>query len=146
MSKIQGTVAEQLRVVRARRGLSLVEAAERTGVDRHTIAALERGKRAPYFPTLERLADGYGVQVEELLEVGGAQAEESGPIAAGKAEAPEESGPPLVKDSAAHMGFKLNIEAHAVREVIRNACLKALAGGDLAVIEDEAVQELSKAA
>jgi len=84
MSRMQRAVAERLRVIRARLGLSLVEAAERTGVDRHTIAALERGKRAPYFPTVEKLAQGYGVAAEEILGV--EVAEEPVPLD----EAPEE--------------------------------------------------------
>ena len=58
-----------MRMTRARLDLSLVEAAERTGVARHTIAALERGKRAPYFPTVEKLSRGYGVSAEWILGI-----------------------------------------------------------------------------
>jgi len=69
MSRMQEAVAERLRMTRARLDLSLVEAAEKTGVARHTIAALERGKRAPYFPTVEKLARGYGVPAEWILGI-----------------------------------------------------------------------------
>jgi len=69
MSRMQEAVAERLRMTRARLDLSLVEAAERTGVARHTIAALERGKRAPYFPTVEKLSRGYGVPAEWILGI-----------------------------------------------------------------------------
>jgi transcriptional regulator with XRE-family HTH domain len=81
---MQGSLAEKLRVLRARMGLSLTEAATRAGVTRDTLSDLEHGKRHPYMPTLSKIAAGYGVPVEELLE-------ES--VLAGKAEAPPLSGP-----------------------------------------------------
>jgi transcriptional regulator with XRE-family HTH domain len=88
---MQGSLAEKLRVLRARMGLSLTEAASRAGVTRDTLSDLEHGKRQPYMPTLAKIAAGYGVPVEELLEE---------PALAGKAEAPQEtgheSGPPQV--------------------------------------------------
>jgi len=80
---MQGSLAEKLRVLRARMGLSLTEAASRAGVTRDTLSDLEHGKRQPYMPTLAKIADGYGVPVEDLLEE---------PALAGKAEAPREAG------------------------------------------------------
>jgi transcriptional regulator with XRE-family HTH domain len=71
----------RLRVLRAERGLSLTEAAERAGIQRQTLALLERGERHPHDPTLAKIAKGYGVPVEELLE-------EPVPLA----EAPREAG------------------------------------------------------
>ena len=71
----------RLRVLRAERGLSLTEAAERAGIQRQTLALLERGERHPHDPTLAKIAKGYGVPVDELLEE---------PVPAGKAEAPPE--------------------------------------------------------
>lgn len=76
---MQESLAERLRVLRARRGLNLTDAATRIGVTRHTLAALERGQE-PHFATLAKLAEGYGVPVEELLE-----AEESVPVPLGQA-------------------------------------------------------------
>jgi transcriptional regulator with XRE-family HTH domain len=64
----QGSFAERLRVLRAQRGLALTEAAERIGIDRHTLRDLEVGDRTPRYPTLAKIAEGYGVPVEELLE------------------------------------------------------------------------------
>jgi transcriptional regulator with XRE-family HTH domain len=78
---MRGSLAERLRVLRAQRGLSLTEAAERAGIQRQTLAFLERGERRPHTPTLAKIAAAYGVPVEELLEL-----EE--PALAGKAEAP----------------------------------------------------------
>lgn len=76
----QDKLARRLRVLRAERGLSLTEAAERIGVTRDTLSEIERGKRHPYVPTLTKIAAGYGVPVEGLLEE---------PALAGKVEAPE---------------------------------------------------------
>src|SRR5918995_7298510 len=80
---MQGSLAEQLRVLRARMGLSLTEAASRAGVTRDTLSDLEHGKRQPYMPTLAKIAQGYGVPVEDLLEE---------PTLAGKGEALQETG------------------------------------------------------
>src|SRR5215211_3953692 len=65
---MQGSLAERLRILRARKGLTLTEASERIGITRHTLAALERGGQEPHYPTLAKLADGYGVPVEDLLD------------------------------------------------------------------------------
>ena len=65
---MQDTLARKLRVLRAERGLTLREAEELTGVDKDTLSKIERGLRHPYDVTLSKLAKGYGVPVEELLE------------------------------------------------------------------------------
>jgi transcriptional regulator with XRE-family HTH domain len=83
---MQSTLGRRLRLIRAERGLSLREAARQAGVVKETISAIERGKTHPYDVTLAKLAHTYGVPVEELLEL-----EE--PVTAGKAQAPQESGP-----------------------------------------------------
>jgi transcriptional regulator with XRE-family HTH domain len=88
---MQGSLAEKLRVLRARVGLSLTEAATRAGVTRDTLSDLEHGKRHPYMPTLSKIAKGYGVPVEELLEepvLAGTKASETGP----EKQLPEEAG------------------------------------------------------
>ena len=87
---MQDTLARKLRVLRAERGWTLREAAERTGVDKGTLSMLERGIRHPHDITLARLATGYGVPAEELIEE---------PALAGKADAPE-SGPTPQKAAA----------------------------------------------
>jgi transcriptional regulator with XRE-family HTH domain len=71
----------KLRTLRVRQGLTLVEAAKKTGVTRATLSELERGHRQPVAPTLVKIAEGYGVPVEELLEepVPLAEAPEAGP-------------------------------------------------------------------
>ncbi len=79
----QGSLAERLRVLRASKGLTLEEAGEKIGISRHTLRRLELGgEHAPHYRTLRKIAEGYDVPVEELLE-------EAVELAAGKAEAPE---------------------------------------------------------
>src|SRR5215208_908847 len=75
---MQGSLAVRLQALRARGGLTLTEASEQLGINRHTLSRLESGTQKPYGPTLKKLATGYGVPVEELLEE---------PVLSGKAEA-----------------------------------------------------------
>jgi transcriptional regulator with XRE-family HTH domain len=58
----------KLRVLRAERQLSLREASARTGVDKVALSRYERGLGRPQDLTLAKIAKGYGVGVEELLE------------------------------------------------------------------------------
>src|SRR5215213_3550738 len=65
---MQRSLAHKLRVLRAEQGLTLRQAASLTGVAKETISDIERGLRHPHDPTLAKIAKGYGVHVEELLE------------------------------------------------------------------------------
>jgi transcriptional regulator with XRE-family HTH domain len=65
---MQDTLARKLRVLRAERGLTLREAEQLTGVDKDTLSKIERGLRHPYDVTLSKLARGYEVPVEDLLQ------------------------------------------------------------------------------
>lgn len=65
MSRAQ--LAKTLRVLRAKKGLSLRQAAKQAGVDAHTLSFAERGERMPYDQTLGKLAEFYGVPVEALV-------------------------------------------------------------------------------
>jgi transcriptional regulator with XRE-family HTH domain len=76
----QKSLADRLRLLRAQRGLTVKDAAQQVGVDRHTLRRIELGTQEAQYPTLAKIADGYDVPVEELLEE---------PVAAVKAEAPE---------------------------------------------------------
>lgn len=60
-------LAEALRDLRARRDLSLDEAAVRTGLGRRTLVALEQAEGNPSLSTLLRLAEGYGVGLADLI-------------------------------------------------------------------------------
>ena len=63
-----GPIAVKLRVLREQRGLTQKQAAELAHVTLATLRDLESGKRPPYMPTLTKIARGYGVPVEELVE------------------------------------------------------------------------------
>jgi transcriptional regulator with XRE-family HTH domain len=47
----------------------LTDAAELAGIQRQTLAKLERGGTRPHDVTLSKLAKGYGIDVEELLDL-----------------------------------------------------------------------------
>jgi transcriptional regulator with XRE-family HTH domain len=64
------TLPTKLRTLRARAGLTLIDAAKRAGIGRDTLSDIERGRRHPRMPTLRALADAYGVDVSELVEEG----------------------------------------------------------------------------
>jgi transcriptional regulator with XRE-family HTH domain len=65
---MQRSLADKLRRLRAQHGYTLVQAAAKTGVDRGTLSSLERGVHMPYTPTLAKIAKGYEIPVEDLLE------------------------------------------------------------------------------
>jgi transcriptional regulator with XRE-family HTH domain len=63
-----GPIALKLRDLWTERGLTQKQAAELARVASQTLIDLESGKRPPYMPTLTKIARGYGVPVEELVE------------------------------------------------------------------------------
>ncbi len=63
-----GPIALKLRDLRVQRGLTQKQAAELARVSPQTLIALESGKRPPYMPTVTKIARGYGVPLEELVE------------------------------------------------------------------------------
>jgi transcriptional regulator with XRE-family HTH domain len=79
---MQKSLAARLRLLRARRGLTAKDAAQLLGVDRHTLRRAELGTQEVQYPTLAKIAEGYGVPVEDLLGL----VEE---VPASKAEAPQ---------------------------------------------------------
>jgi transcriptional regulator with XRE-family HTH domain len=93
---MQGSLARKLRVLRAERGLTLRQAAEQAGVRPGTLSELERGLHRPHDITLSRVAKGYGIDVEELLE------EPALAGNAGRDEASQEAGPGA---GGTHVGF-----------------------------------------
>jgi transcriptional regulator with XRE-family HTH domain len=63
-----GAIAVKLRVLREERNLTQKEAAELADVHLDTLMRLESGERPPYMPTLTKIARGYGVSIEEVVE------------------------------------------------------------------------------
>jgi len=60
-------IAANLRALRARRGLSLVQLAERSGVARATLTKLESGAGNPTIDTLYALSDTLGAALSDLI-------------------------------------------------------------------------------
>ena len=58
----------RLRVLRAERGWSQADLAERLGVSRHTVNALETGKYDPSLPLAFKIARLFGRTIEEVFE------------------------------------------------------------------------------
>jgi transcriptional regulator with XRE-family HTH domain len=67
----QGVLPRRLRMLRADLGLTLREVTERTGVAKETLSDIERGLRHPHDTTLAKLARGYNVSLESLLDLKG---------------------------------------------------------------------------
>jgi putative transcriptional regulator len=58
----------RLRVLRAERGWSQADLAERLGVSRQSVNAIETGKYDPSLPLAFRLARLFGLRIEEVFE------------------------------------------------------------------------------
>lgn len=105
---MQGSLAERLRLLRAREGLTVTEASERIGITRHTLSSLERGGQEPHYPTLAKIAKGYGVPVEELLKE---------PVSL--AAASQETGPPEKSEEERRSGYLRSWRAFVYKLVHR---------------------------
>jgi transcriptional regulator with XRE-family HTH domain len=58
----------RLRQLRQKQGWTQVVMAERVGIDRSYISDMERGKKNVCLPTLEVLAQAFGVAISQLLK------------------------------------------------------------------------------
>jgi putative transcriptional regulator len=58
----------RIRVLRAEQGWSQAELAERVSVSRNSINAIENGRFDPSLPLAFRIADGFGLTVEEVFD------------------------------------------------------------------------------
>lgn len=66
--EVAGSLAANLRRLRANRGWSLEAVAERAEVSKNTVIQVEQGRANPSIATLCRLADALGVGVASLIE------------------------------------------------------------------------------
>jgi putative transcriptional regulator len=66
-------VKNRLRVLRAERGWSQADLAERLGVARQSVNAIETGKFDPSLPLAFRIGRLFGLKVEEIFEDEGDQ-------------------------------------------------------------------------
>jgi transcriptional regulator with XRE-family HTH domain len=73
----------RLKDVRLRKALTQQQLAERAGVNRVTIARIERGTDEPFPTTVRRVADALGVEPEDLLEPVPGSASNGAPVDSG---------------------------------------------------------------
>ncbi|MFO7286206.1 MAG: helix-turn-helix transcriptional regulator [Gammaproteobacteria bacterium] len=57
----------RIRALRAEQGWSQAELAERVGVSRNSINAIENGKFDPSLPLAFRIADVFGLKIEDIF-------------------------------------------------------------------------------
>ena len=57
-----------IRSKRESQGLTQLELAEKSNVDRNYIGMLERGERNPSYLSLQKIAGGLGIPVNQLIE------------------------------------------------------------------------------
>ncbi|MGB7214875.1 MAG: helix-turn-helix transcriptional regulator [Gammaproteobacteria bacterium] len=57
----------RIRALRAEKGWSQAELAERVGVSRNSINAIENGKFDPSLPLAFRIADVFGLKIEDIF-------------------------------------------------------------------------------
>jgi transcriptional regulator with XRE-family HTH domain len=88
---MQGSLSSRLRLLRVQRGLTLQEASDVLGIDRHTLSSIERGTQTPHAPTLKKIAEGYGVPLENLLDLEEEEKQAAVLATPGKVEAPLET-------------------------------------------------------
>lgn len=60
----------RLKELRAARGWSQVDLADRLDVSRQTVIAIETGKYDPSLPLAFRIAKVFGLRIEEIFEAG----------------------------------------------------------------------------
>ena len=66
---LTGAVARILQSLRAERGWSLDHLAQRSGVSKGVLVAIEQGRSNPNLATLARIGDAFGVPVTRLVDV-----------------------------------------------------------------------------
>jgi putative transcriptional regulator len=61
-------VKNRIRVLRAERSWTQADLGERIGVSRNSIIAIENGKYDPSLPLAFKIADAFGLKIEEIFE------------------------------------------------------------------------------
>ena len=67
-SSITAKFGVRLRLLRQNQGWTQVMMAEKVGIDRSYISDMERGKKNVCLPTLEVLAQAFGMTISQLLK------------------------------------------------------------------------------
>jgi transcriptional regulator with XRE-family HTH domain len=126
-------LARRLRILRAERGLSLTDAAEQCDIERNTLSDLERGRRHPYYPTLAKIARGYGLDVEELVDLEPAPPKEGAPESRQQPKAEEVAGEDI--------GFSHEVESDLFDRADVRAWLQGVGAERLLMSDDELLAE-----
>lgn len=72
-SKGPVNIGPRLKELRAKRGWTLSDAAKRTGVAQSTLSKVERGELSPSLNTLQKIANGMGIDLVTLIAPGDAE-------------------------------------------------------------------------
>jgi len=76
-----GSMKNRICVLRAEKGWSKSELAERVRVSRNSINAIENGRFDPSLPLAFRIADAFGLSVEEVFDNTDAHGQRPEPVA-----------------------------------------------------------------
>ena len=60
----------RVKVLRTERGWSQIELAEKIGISRQSVYAIESGKFDPSLPVAFRIAEQFGMTIEDIFEKG----------------------------------------------------------------------------
>ena len=107
-----------LRLIRARKGLTIRDLEELTGVSKDSISAIERGTREPRAITLVKLADALGVEVDEI---------EEGLVSTPKTRLPESFDPAVITREVHEDYPTLSTESAEFREAVDRRFAEELA-------------------
>ena len=75
VSQLREKFGQRVRSLRAERGLTQEQLAERAGISVDFLSLVERGKSSPSFENLEEIADALEVSVAELFSFQGGRSE-----------------------------------------------------------------------
>ena len=68
MDKISAQLGQNMKRIRAKKGMSQGDIARALDVDRGYISNIENGKKNPTIATIQKLANALGVSADELLK------------------------------------------------------------------------------
>jgi transcriptional regulator with XRE-family HTH domain len=119
-------IAERVRELRARQGLSLEALAAKSGVSRSMISLIERGESSPTAVVLEKLAGGLGVMLASLFD---SPRSASAPVPSGPVARREDQ--PLWRDPASGY-LRRNISPPGVPQPMQIVEVRFPAGGRVA--------------
>ena len=124
-SDLNQRIAERVRELRARQGLSLEALASKSGVSRSMISVIERGESSPTAVVLEKLAAGLGVMLASLFDAPAA----AGPAATGPVARRDDQ--PLWRDPASGY-LRRNVSPAGVPQPMQIVEVHFPAGGRVA--------------